>query len=75
MRGITACSRLSAFWTFLSERPLRGHDRSGRTPLDEHHRRVDDAGVASSARVAPLFYGLMDEQARRSMLTTLENPI
>lgn len=35
--------------------------------------RVDDAGHASSAKVAPRFYGLTEEQARRKMLTTLEN--
>lgn len=35
--------------------------------------RVDDGKHASSAKVAPRFYGLTEEQARRRMLTTLEN--
>lgn len=35
--------------------------------------RLDKNGVPESAAVAPRFYGLTREQARRRMLTVLEN--
>jgi len=35
--------------------------------------RLDDRGVPEAARVAPRFYGLTAEQARRRMIAALEN--
>ncbi len=35
--------------------------------------RVSDAGEAQTESVAPRFYGLTAEQARRRMITVLEN--
>ncbi len=35
--------------------------------------RLDDAGNLEDARIAPVFYGLTQEQARRKMLSVLEN--
>lgn len=35
--------------------------------------RVNDAGESEAASVAPRFYGLTAEQARRRIITVLEN--
>ena len=35
--------------------------------------RLDERGRAEAARVAPRFYGLTREQARRRMIAVLEN--
>ncbi|MBL8880447.1 MAG: hypothetical protein JNG88_15145 [Phycisphaerales bacterium] len=65
--------------TYLAANPGQTADRYQLTVIQEGDHwtstlaRVDDAGVASSAKVAPRFYGLTEEQARRKMLTTLEN--
>ena len=60
----------------------KGHGEQGRFVLEVFHdgerwtstlARLDDAGEAQAATIAPRFYGLTAEQARRRMLTALEN--
>jgi len=60
----------------------KGRGEQGRFVLEVFHdgerwtstlARMNDAGEAQAATIAPRFYGLTAEQARRRMLTALEN--
>ena len=60
----------------------KGDGERGRFVLEVFHdgerwtstlARLDDAGETQAATIAPRFYGLTADQARRRMLTALEN--